>query len=46
MHTLEDAYVTVAQAATLLHVQRSTIRRWIRQGDVLADAPPRFDRGA
>jgi len=36
MPTLDDDYVTVAEAATLLRVHPSTIRRWIRQGDVLA----------
>ena len=31
-----DDYVTVTQAATLLHVAPSTIRRWIREGVVPA----------
>jgi excisionase family DNA binding protein len=36
MHTLDEEYVTVAEAATLLRVNPSTIRRWIRQGDLPA----------
>jgi excisionase family DNA binding protein len=33
--TLDD-YVTIAEAAALLKVHKSTIRRWIDQGDVAA----------
>ncbi len=36
MQTLDETYLTVAEAATLLRVAQSTIRRWIRQGDVPA----------
>ena len=36
MHTIDEDYVTVAEAATLLRVAPSTIRRWIREGDVPA----------
>jgi len=36
MQTIDDSYLTVAEAATLLRVAPSTIRRWIRQGDVPA----------
>jgi excisionase family DNA binding protein len=36
MPTLDEDYVTVAEAATLLRVGPSTIRRWIREGDVPA----------
>ena len=36
MQVLDAEYVTVAQVATLLHVAPSTVRRWIRQGDVPA----------
>jgi excisionase family DNA binding protein len=36
MRAFTEEYVTVAQAAALLHVNPSTIRRWIRQGDVPA----------
>lgn len=30
--SLAENYVTVVQAAALLHMNRSTIRRWIRKG--------------
>ena len=36
MFTIDEDFVTVAEAATLLRVAPSTIRRWIRQGDVPA----------
>ena len=36
MHAVDDEFVTVAEAATLLRVAPSTIRRWIREGDVPA----------
>lgn len=36
MHTLDDDLLTVAEAATLLRVAPSTVRRWIREGDVRA----------
>ena len=36
MSTLEHDYLTVAEAAALLRVAPSTVRRWIRQGDVPA----------
>jgi excisionase family DNA binding protein len=36
MHALDEEYVTVAEAATLLHVAPSTVRRWIREGEVPA----------
>ncbi|MBA3450192.1 MAG: helix-turn-helix domain-containing protein [Chloroflexia bacterium] len=36
MHAIDEEYVTVAEAATLLRVAPSTIRRWIREGDVPA----------
>jgi excisionase family DNA binding protein len=36
MRALDDEYVTVAEAATLLRVAPSTVRRWIREGDVPA----------
>lgn len=36
MQTIDDTYLTVAEAATLLRVAPSTIRRWIKQGDVPA----------
>ena len=32
MRLLDEEYLTVAQAAAALHVNRSTIRRWIDQG--------------
>ncbi len=34
--TLADDYVTVAEAAAQMRVAPSTIRRWIRAGDVVA----------
>jgi excisionase family DNA binding protein len=36
MRAVDEEYVTVAEAATLLRVAPSTIRRWIREGDVPA----------
>ena len=36
MHALDEDYVTVTEAAELLRVAPSTIRRWIREGDVPA----------
>jgi excisionase family DNA binding protein len=36
MSALEDDYLTVAEAATILRVAPSTIRRWIRSGEVPA----------
>jgi excisionase family DNA binding protein len=36
MHTTDDQYLTVAEAAKLLRVAPSTVRRWIRDGDVPA----------
>jgi excisionase family DNA binding protein len=36
MSAVDEEYLTVAEAATLLRVAPSTIRRWIRQGDVPA----------
>ena len=36
MHAIDEDYVTVAEVATLLRVAPSTIRRWIREGDVPA----------
>jgi excisionase family DNA binding protein len=36
MRALDEEYVTVAEAATLLRVAPSTVRRWIREGDVPA----------
>lgn len=36
MQTIDEEYVTVAEAATLLRAAPSTIRRWIREGDVPA----------
>ena len=36
MHALDEEYLTVPEAATLLRVAPSTIRRWIREGDVPA----------
>ena len=36
MHNFDGEYMTVAEAATLLRVTPSTVRRWIRLGDVPA----------
>lgn len=36
MQAIENEYVTVAEAAALLRVAPSTVRRWIREGDVAA----------
>ena len=36
MHTMDEEFLTVAEAATLLRVAPSTVRRWIRKGDVPA----------
>jgi excisionase family DNA binding protein len=36
MSALEEEYLTVAEAAAHMRVAPSTIRRWIRQGDVPA----------
>ena len=36
MRTVDEEFLTVAEAATLLRVATSTIRRWIREGDVPA----------
>jgi len=36
MHAIDEDYVTVSEAATLLRVAPSTVRRWIREGDVPA----------
>lgn len=36
MPAIENEYVTVAEAAALLRVAPSTVRRWIREGDVAA----------
>jgi excisionase family DNA binding protein len=36
MHAIDEEYLTVAEAAALLRVAASTIRRWIRQGDIPA----------
>ena len=36
MRALDEDYVTVTEAATLLRVAPSTVRRWIRDGDVPA----------
>ena len=36
MRAVDEEYVTVAEAATLLRVAPSTVRRWIREGDVPA----------
>ncbi len=33
-------YLTVDQAAALLHVSRTTVRRWIYQGTLKAQKPP------
>jgi excisionase family DNA binding protein len=36
MNAIEEQYLTVAEAARLLRVAPSTIRRWIREGDLPA----------
>lgn len=36
MHAIDNEYVTVGEAATLLRVAPSTVRRWIREGNVAA----------
>ena len=36
MRAVAEEFVTVAEAATLLRVAPSTVRRWIREGDVPA----------
>jgi excisionase family DNA binding protein len=36
MATVDEEYLTVDEAAALLRVAASTIRRWIRQGDLPA----------
>ena len=36
MRAGDEEFFTVAEAATLLRVAPSTVRRWIREGDVLA----------
>lgn len=36
MQAIDNDYVTVAEAAALLRVAPSTVRRWIREGDVAA----------
>ena len=36
MRTVDEEFLTVTEAATLLRVAPSTIRRWIREGDVPA----------
>lgn len=36
MHAVDEEYLSVAEAATRLRVAQSTIRRWIREGDVPA----------
>lgn len=35
-----DEYLTVDQAAALLHVSCTTVRRWIYQGTLAAHKPP------
>ena len=36
MHAVDEEYLSIAEAATRLRVAPSTIRRWIREGDVPA----------
>jgi len=36
MRAVDEEFVTVAEAAALLRVAPSTVRRWIREGDVPA----------
>lgn len=36
MHAVDEEYLTVTEAATLMRVAPSTIRRWIRDGDLPA----------
>jgi excisionase family DNA binding protein len=36
MHAIDEEYLSVAEAATRKRVAQSTIRRWIREGDVPA----------
>jgi excisionase family DNA binding protein len=36
MRAVDEDFLTVAEAATLLRVAPSTVRRWIREGDVSA----------
>jgi excisionase family DNA binding protein len=36
VRAVDEEFVTVAEAATLLRVATSTVRRWIREGDVPA----------
>ena len=36
MHALDEHFVTVTEAASLLRVSPSTIRRWIQEGDLPA----------
>jgi excisionase family DNA binding protein len=36
MHAVDEEFLTVGEAATLMRVAPSTIRRWIREGDVPA----------
>ena len=36
MRARDEDYITVTEAATLLRVAPSTVRRWIREGDVPA----------
>lgn len=36
MHAIDDDFVTVAEAAEMPRVASSTIRRWIRVGDLPA----------
>lgn len=36
MRAMEEEYLTVAEASSLLRVAPSTVRRWIREGDLPA----------